>query len=203
MSAKYLAGAIHDSLASLAAELGGTTPLSAKEIDELRAIATGKPDATRYQDKVMRLLSIVFDASLVLIDKEVKQHSGRKRIDIAFRNAADGGFFGDLGSRHNIKCPFIPVECKNITADVKNSAFDQLAGRLTDKVGKFGILACRSKFDAARIAQRVLDLANAEKKFVLVLDDEQIESLVRMKLVGDEDGIDAFLHEHFRPLLLN
>lgn len=203
VSAKYLAQAIHESLASVTAELAGADPLSAQELYELRAIATGKKDATRYQDKAMRLLRIVFDASLELIDKEVKQHGGRKRIDIAFRNAADQGFFEDLSSRHHIKCPIIPVECKNYRDDVDNSAFDQLAGRLTEKVGKFGILACRTQTDAPLIAQRALDLANAERKFILVLDDDQIGNLVRMKLVGDEDGIDAFLHTQFRPLLLN
>lgn len=202
VSVQYLAETIHDALTrSDATTVSGG--LCTQDILDLAAIPTGKKAATRYQKKVMHIINHLFDTTLLLIGKEVNQHSGRKRIDIAYQNNANEGFFSDLQTRHGIKCPIIPTECKNYTDDVANPEFDQLAGRLTDKVGKFGILACRTKKDAQLIAARALDLANGEKKFILVLTDDDLRELVDLKLSGDEEGIDAFMQERLRALVLN
>jgi hypothetical protein len=191
-------------------------PLSAADVDEFATITTGRThmqrEARRYQHHVFRVLRHVFaerltpSAAPALSDPrlEVPRHKGRMRVDIQFRVAGGQGFFADLGPRHGIKAPFVPVECKNHGRDPKNDEFGQLSSRLNAKVGAFGLLACRT----IRDRDGTDDLARAytqkgTPEYLVALDDVDLATLIGARLRGDEHAIDALLNRRLDALLLH
>ncbi len=99
----------------------------------------GTADAEIYHRITSHIIYRVFRG--LLSNMEIKQDmdDGVKIIDTVFSNTADKGFFANLSTNFNVKCPYIIVEAKNYTDDPTNKEYDQLAGRLKDDVGKFGI----------------------------------------------------------------
>ncbi|GAH38940.1 unnamed protein product, partial [marine sediment metagenome] len=112
-------------------------------LSELKTLKSGPDDASNFHRVSARLLSTIFDYQLKnpIIEKEINE--GRGRIDIRFQNKNEPGFFKNLKELRDIKCPTIPVECKNCSQDPGNPEFDQLSGRLKPNRGMFGILICR------------------------------------------------------------
>jgi hypothetical protein len=203
--ADYLADAIFNSLSASTTPpaSGAAPPLTDGDTQSLDAIPAGKKAASKYEGFVERVLTHVLADQLELIRSQLPQNNGRKRIDIGYRNKAREGFFFELHTKHQIACGIVPVECKNYTGDLGNPEFDQLAGRLSGKLGQFGILVCRANADRDAAAARALDYADKHKKFILVLGDDDLKLMIGLYLAGDLDGVDDLLHRHLRPLLLD
>lgn len=163
-------------------------------------IPLGTEAANEYHEYILEVLQIVFSPFLRRPKKEQKINDGRKRIDIVFENSAYSGFFHELKLRHDIKCPYIFVECKNYRNDPENIEFDQLAGRLCNKRGEFGILVCRNIIKRENVINRCRDYVNERKHYIIVFDDIDVKNLIKLKLDRDDIGIDDYLRDKLKDL---
>ncbi|MEV5554367.1 hypothetical protein AB0L44_11955 [Nonomuraea wenchangensis] len=186
-----------------------------KLLTDVLAVSPGSADAFTYQTKVEALLSALFYPSLTQPVIEHELNEGRKRVDIVYTNVARVGFF-DWLTRQRILCPYIFVECKNYASDLANPELDQLYGRLSPIRGKVGLLVCRSLENKDRFIQRCRDVAHTQRSFILVLDDDDLYSLVdeakkartlpeeiadSVKFERPEPQEFRLLHERFRALV--
>ncbi|OYW76884.1 MAG: hypothetical protein B7Z37_06730 [Verrucomicrobia bacterium 12-59-8] len=169
---------------------------------ELKQIPRGTKTASMFHDWVHGALKHIFGIHLGDGAKERAIDRGRKRIDIVFQNLATRGFFFDLLTRYQVRCPWILVECKNYAADPGNPELDQLVGRFSRNRGEFGLLVCREVLNEDLMLERCLDVTNKDKGFVLVLADTDLDFLLKAKARNDSNSIDSFMHERFAKLVL-
>ena len=138
----------------------------------------------------------------VLVDPDTQTpiHDGLKRVDITFTNYALGGFFEWL-ARH-YPCPYVFIECKNFGSEIGNPEIDQIAMRLADKRGQFGIVVCRKVEDRAKMLKRCQAVAKDGHGFIIVLDDEDLKQLVEeAKVVFPATYEFPTLHKKFKELV--
>ncbi|MDQ3374332.1 MAG: hypothetical protein M3521_10655, partial [Acidobacteriota bacterium] len=171
-------------------------------IEDLGKIDEGPDSANLFHNYIIGALETIFFPALRKPVKEQRIHDGRKRVDIVFNNGSDRGFFFDLSAKHKIKCPYIFFECKNYSSDLKNPEFDQLTGRFSDKRGNFGILVCRKNEEKQLLLRRQKDIVNDNRGFVLVLDDDDIKKLIKIKSDQERNGIDDYLDNLFRQIIM-
>lgn len=107
-----------------------------------------------------------------------------------------------MNELHHIKCPYVFVECKNYTKDIKNPEFDQMLGRFSDKRGNFGIIICRKIDDKEDMLKRCKDVVNDRRGLILVLDDDDIVNLLQLKGEEKEQEIDDYFNNIVRKILL-
>ena len=169
---------------------------------ELDALPVGAQHATAFHNFIFGALQAVFYPSLRYPQKEQEIHEGRKRIDITFNNGAREGFFEDLRSNYQIFCPFVFFECKNYNSDPANPELDQLAGRFGDKRGWFGILVCRKVQDKRLMLKRCKDTLHDGRGWVLVIDDDDIKHLLKLRAELKFKEISAFMNEQIRKLVM-
>lgn len=178
------------------------TGLQAKML-ALRAISPGRADANAYHSAAFAVVSELFARALSGGTVEVEINEGRKRVDIVFENSASTGFFRWLTDNYP-PAGFVFVECKNFSADIANPELDQLFGRLNRKRGAFGLLLCREVVDWQSLVRRCRD-GVAEDKYVIVLSDDRLETLVNAADRSDSDStdaVDAQLRAWFAELVL-
>ena len=111
------------------------------------------------------------------------------------------GFFKNLKDLHDIKCPSVFAECKNYTEDIGNPEFDQLSGRL-DKPdrGQFGFLVCREIKDKGRVIKHCKEKLSG-KKCLLVLSDNDLISMVKLKMKEGETAVDDYLEKKLDEII--
>jgi hypothetical protein len=143
-------------------------------IQELEAIKPGTKDAKKYESFIARVITLLFDPYLIYPRLQVKSFDGREIIDITFYNAADRGFWSDIKQRHGNTS--IPFEVKNML-DISNTEVFQIAARLNENLGMFGILVVRDydKLDINRAYRRL----DKEKKVILLLNDQDIIKMLK------------------------
>lgn len=151
----------------------------------VQAIQSGQDGATWYHRAVKDLLAALLFPALTNCRIEDEIHEGRKRIDIAFDNVADIGFFTWVGRHYG--APTIPVECKNYSRDPANPELDQMIGRLSNDRGRLGIIVCRELRDKDRFQQRCRDAAKDGNSYILVLDYTDLRELVDASVNGDTE----------------
>jgi len=146
----------------------------------LRAIPPGSANASRYHRLIAGILELVFYPHMMnpCVEKEINE--GRKRIDIVYDNVALEGFFRNVHDIKKIKCPYVPVECKNYSSDPKNPELDQLIGRFSDLRGRLGFLLCRKIKHMDRFLARCRDTLKdghgliipvTDGDLIMILDD--------------------------------
>ena len=167
----------------------------------LPAIPPGNADASQYHKFIMGALEFIFWPNLIYPQKEREIHGGRKRIDIVYTNAAQGGFFWRVHSAHNIGSRLIMVECKNYSKDPENPEVDQLSGRFGANRGRLGMLLYRTVGDYARLCARCRDTAQDDRGFMLPLGDEQVREFLTLIADGRRIEIDARLQSVFNKLI--
>jgi hypothetical protein len=91
----------------------------------------------------------------------------------------------------------IPFECKNYSKDVANPEFDQLTSRFGHQRGFFGIMLCRTLNGRERIVAASRDAANDGRGYMLVLEDTDLSSALKMVALGNRSDIDMFLQTKF------
>lgn len=99
---------------------------------QLQAMPAGTKSATKYHKLIAGILTFLFYPHLIQPVKEREIHSGRKRIDIVFTNAAEKGFFNTVLAKPQTRSSWVVVECKNYSADLGNPELDQIAGRFSN-----------------------------------------------------------------------
>ncbi len=168
-------------------------------LDTLSQIPAGKPNATVYHSLITALLIRLFVPPLENPQIEKNLHEGLERIDIIMTNNAKEGFFNFLYNSHNIPCHYIPIECKNYNLELKNSELQQLAGRLNDKRGKFGILTFRKTSDKNKLLKQCKGYLE-DGKYIICLNDEDIIQLLNFKIAEDSESINEFLDNKIQEL---
>lgn len=169
--------------------------------EALAAIPPGGDHASAYHTYCLGTLTFLLYPDLIRPVREREIDQGRKRIDIAYTNAATEGFFQTALASPQMRAIEIPVECKNYRQDIANPELDQLTGRFSHVRGFLGILCCRSFDDKARFISRCKDAAVHRSQFVLVLDDEDIRQMLANIAIGRRQDNDLFLRRKYAALV--
>jgi len=163
-------------------------------------VPPGKKDATAYERAVEKLLTALFYPSLTYPQRQKPLNQGRKVLDLMFNNTANEGFFAWLSKHY--PAPYVFVECKNYTEDVKNPELDQLSGRFSPSRGKFGILVCRAVSNRGKIDAMCRDTAKDGRGYMVVLDDADLSVLVGLHTAIHVNDARTLLHGRFENLVL-
>jgi hypothetical protein len=164
---------------------------------QLSNIAEGNPAASQYHSFAMGVCTFLFYPSLICPVKEHEIHEGRKRIDIKYTNAAERGFFQRMLASAQTRAISVFVECKNYCKELNNPELDQLSGRFGHQRGFFGMILCRRMDNRARIIQRCRDTANDNRGYMLVLEDQDLVTLLQFVEQDRPSAIDRFLQQRF------
>lgn len=170
-------------------------------IPQLKAIPAGNDHATAYHNLMKGALEALFYPWLMHPRKEQELHEGRKRIDLAFTNAARTGFFNWLHATKKIPCPFILAECKNYKADPANPELDQLMGRFSPNRGQFGLLLARTCKDRALFRKRCKDTVTDAHGYIILLIDQDVEALLKLRAANQTKEMTEYLDAEFRHLV--
>lgn len=173
---------------------------AAELIKQLQAIPPGVRSASEYHSCMTGILTFLFYPSLINPIKEKEIHKGKKRIDIKFTNAAEGGFFQSLMNLPQTRALSIIVECKNYSSDIANPELDQISGRFSPVRGKFGIITCRALKDRPRMDQRCLDTAKEDRGYVVVLEDAHVIEMLQRVATGRKRFVEQVLRDEFEKL---
>lgn len=183
------------------AEAQDTEPPNWDEL--LKAVLSlepGKRSAYKYEDAILNLLVALFYPVLVDPETQTPIHNGLKRVDITFTNNAFSGFFSWLARNYN--APYIFVECKNFGDELGNPELDQIAMRMSDGRGRFGLLVCRKLEDKKRMLERCKAASKDGHAQIVVLDDSDLKSLVEEAKVGYPPTYEfPTLREKFKKLV--
>lgn len=151
-------------------------------INEFSEIKLGASEANKFHDHIIACMNFLFYPNLTNPVKEQEIHQGRKRIDLAYNNASQEGFFYNLQTVKDIPSAFLCVECKNYTKDVTNPELDQLNGRFSANRGKVGFMVFRSCQKESVLIQRCTDYYNDNKNLILPMQDKDfIDILSKLK----------------------
>lgn len=185
---------------------GATDELANIDYDALAKgfdkIPAGDKYANDFHNYAKGILEAIFYPHLNNPKKEQSIEQGRKRVDIVFQNAAKEGFFHILSSIKNIPCAYIYFECKNYSGDPGNPELDQLTGRFNVNSGRFGFLVCRRFEDKDLFYHRCRDSAQAQRGFVMPLDDSDLKYLLHIKKTASNEAISKFLDDCYRKIAL-
>jgi hypothetical protein len=166
----------------------------------LKAIPTGPDRASDFHNLMIGALEFIFYPNLIYPVKEHEIHSGRKRIDISYTNAARDGFFYRLHTAHQVASNYVMVECKNYTKDVANPELDQIAGRFSVNRGRLGLLIGRSCEAKELFVQRCRDTAQDGRGFVIPLFDDDVYEMLNAIKHRKRLAVDVKLEGIFRRL---
>ncbi|HAU68772.1 MAG TPA: hypothetical protein DCW52_10310 [Gammaproteobacteria bacterium] len=147
-----------------------------KLLESVVKLTPGKKDAYKYEDAILDLVKALFHPVLVDPETQTPMHDGLKRVDITLTNYALSGFFKWLSLHY--PCPYVFIECKNFGEEIGNPEIDQIAMRLGERRGKFGIVVCRKVDDRPKMLKRCRAVAQDEHGYILVLDDDDLKQLV-------------------------
>lgn len=169
-------------------------------IAKLRKIKPGREQAIEYQRLVQLIIARVFDGQFKKVKFEESLYERRKRVDLIAINSAEHGFFEELSSKHQVKCGYIPIECKNYKCILGNPEFDQIGGRLNEKFGLFGMLVYRGG-DSLAALKHCQDRLDDGGKRIIALDDSDLISLLEFRQSGNDVGIEDFLNAKYIALI--
>lgn len=168
-------------------------------LDAVTRLAPGSSDSVAYERAVEALLSALFYPSLIDPIRQEKIHEGRKRIDIAYTNAAQSGLFCWVATHY--PCANVFVECKNYSRPIANPEYDQLSGRFSPSRGKVGLLVYRDYEDKPKVLDSCRDTAQDDRGFIIALDDADLAILItEAKAAGNACGNTGLLRDRFRAL---
>lgn len=168
--------------------------------DALGKVPPGLKTATRYHAFIQGALTFLFFPDLINPIKEHEIDDGRKRIDIKFTNASEGGFFLRMAELAQTRSIDVFFECKNYSRDLGNPELDQISGRFSPLRGKLGFIVCRSLADEKLMLKRCRDTALADRGCVIVLTDVKLQELLALVQKGDREGISSYLFREFGKL---
>lgn len=163
-------------------------------IEKLRLIPAGDKHASDFHNIIIGVLEFLFWPNLVNPVKEQEIHTGRKRIDIMYTNAAESGFFYRALASSQQCASRIPVECKNYSKDPANPEIDQLAGRFAPHRGRMGFLLYRDIGNYKKLIERCKDTAIDGRGFIIPIGDVQIIEMLSDVADGKRERIDERLN---------
>ena len=158
-----------------------------KKFEKLNNIAPGLKDAHNYHRFIKIVLKDLFGDQLTNFQMEDPINLGKKRIDIVAKNNSKKGFFSEIRTNHNINCPYIIFESKNLSHDLENPHYDQIIGRFSYERGYFGIITCRKIKNKVKKLEQLREIYNKnrfDRYYVLVIDDNDIKNMLLLKEKG-------------------
>ena len=170
-------------------------------IQHLAGINRGDHDASRFHSFMIGALEFIFYPNLIYPEKELEIHEGRKRIDIAYTNNSDAGFFFRRRSDARVAATKVYVECKNYMKEMANPELDQLAGRFSPVRGRLGFLIGRNFDNRERFIDRCRDTARDDRGFIVAMVDEDTVRMLEMIESGRRWEVDQYLEHRFGELL--
>lgn len=183
------------------AEIENSNPPNlSKHLDKLKNVQPGHQHAAAYEDIVEEILTALFYPALTMPTKQHKIHQGRKRIDLTYVNSATGGFFHWLSLHY--PSAHIFVECKNYAEDVGNPELDQISSRFSPSRGRVGLLICRKIVDKDVLLKRCIDTAHDDRGFVIPVDDDALEEMVRASQEDANPLAFPYLRKIFNHLVM-
>lgn len=169
--------------------------------NKIKKIDPGKKDENLFQDYCIGVLEFIFYPNFIKPKKEDRIHNGRKRIDITYLNAANDGFFYNMRTSPNIIANKIVVECKNYNHDPENPEIDQVSGRFSPTIGKFGIMMARNFENRKLFIDRCRDTLKDSRGLVIPIVDEDIINLLKMIEKQERESIDGYMYNIYSEIL--
>ncbi|MCL4677711.1 MAG: hypothetical protein KJ017_03850 [Alphaproteobacteria bacterium] len=170
-------------------------------IAELRQVPPGNDSASAFHKLMVGTLEFIFWPHLIYPQKEAEIDQGRKRIDIAYTNAALTGFFYRAHTAHDIASKMIMVECKNYSKDPANQEIDQIQGRFSINRGKLGLLVFRDVSNYELLIARCRDTVQAGRGYIIPLGDSQVIEYLELISQNRRSEIDASLERILMRLI--
>lgn len=162
-------------------------PVASKNPEEefianLKACKKGKESWSEYQKLIGQILEHLFCPPLETPIPELADHKGINRRDWIIPNYADHGFWNFLREKYH--ADYIIVDAKNYKSEISKNQVLQLANYLKiHGAGMFAIIVTRIGADnGALLTIREQWVAN--KKLILVVNDEDMEAMLLAKLAG-------------------
>ena len=151
-------------------------------IASLKACKKGKESWSEYQKLIGQILEHLFCPPLETPISELADQEGINRRDWIVPNYADQGFWNFV--REKYSADYIVVDAKNYKAAISKNQVLQLANYLKiHGAGMFAIIVTRIGADnGALLTIREQWMAN--KKLILVINDEDMEAMLLAKLAG-------------------
>lgn len=175
---------------------------SSQLINSFNKVLPGAENAQNYHKLCISALDFIFNTEIASPTKEQVIGEGIGRIDILYLNISKDGFFFNLQEMHNFKCPYIPIECKNINKDPASDEFAQLYSRLGDNIGKVGILLCRNIKDKQNVLKRSKHFYDKKRSCIIVLEDADLKNLIEHKKLGKEIEIRNYMENILKTIIL-
>lgn len=144
------------------------------------------------------MVQFVFDAFLDNFDMEYKVDGGYGRVDIISDNHAESGQFANWRGEYHAST--IPMECKNYNAKVGNTELNQIDSRLGAGTSRLGFLFCRAIRNSTDIASQAKVRWDKHGNCILAFDDNDLATLVRMRLDNDLRAIEQFISSKIRDV---
>lgn len=169
-------------------------------IQTLAKIPTGRKSANAYHHFIMGVITYIFYPDLITPTLEHEIDDGRKRIDIAFSNTADAGFFKDRKDDAFTKAREVTFECKNYADDIANPEIDQMAGRFDPLRGRFGIVTCRSIQNKPLAMKRCGDVFRKQNGMIFILADADFVDLLNEPAPTRRAKLQAIMRDWLRQI---
>jgi len=151
-------------------------------INELHSLSSGRENAYRYQDLILKILNYLFEPELIDGKPQVRTEYGTEIRDIIYTNESDISFWRYI--RDNHKNFLVVFELKN-KDEIDNFDVDQLANYLGDPTGYVGILVSRKPpKDGQRRKTFAIYNKVVPRKVIIFLSDEDIGILLKDKFSG-------------------
>jgi hypothetical protein len=155
-------------------------------INKLKNCPVGLEGWKQFENICNNILKFVFEESFENFNMKIqsRNYNGKDIRDIILSNTSEITFWNNV--RHFYNCNNIIIECKNKSSTIGNDGFRQISDYLgKDAIGQFGIILSRKGLsDGGRDKQRDY-LYQRPKKLILVLSEQDIIDLVKIKSFND------------------
>ena len=159
---------------------------SLQAIKNLRTGLKLETDKT-YERELARLLASAFYPQLDFAKAQSRTESGALIRDLIFYNNRSHEFLAELFEKYD--CRQIVMELKNVH-ELGASHINQLNRYLTAGFGRFGVIVTR-RAPLPKVYRNAIDLWAGQRRCILVLDDYDLELLVKLYESKQRDPIDV------------
>jgi hypothetical protein len=149
-----------------------------RKLSTILKLPTGKTDNAdrKYEDNICQLMASLLYPHLDFAQEQSRTDSNVLIRDLIFYNNKSFDFlkdiYDDYGSRQ------IVFELKNVREVTRDHIY-QLNRYLNDQFGRFGIIITRHT-PKRNIFQNTIDLWSGQRRCILILDDNDIKSMIQV-----------------------
>lgn len=149
-----------------------------RKLSAIIKLPTGKTDNAdrQYEDNVCPLMASLLYPHLDFAQEQSRTDSNVLIRDLIFYNNRSSDFLKDIYDDYGSKQ--IVFELKNVLEITRDHIF-QLNRYLNDQFGKFGVIITRNA-PKRNIYQNTIDLWSGQRRCILILDDNDLKSMVQV-----------------------